>query len=96
MRVVFAPQPGAIDVGVADTGPGIPPAALPHIFERFTRAESTQHKVAGSGLGLMIVKQVIEAHGGSVWVDSRLGEGSAFWFRLKTDLPSSGVQASGG
>ncbi len=84
VRIIFAPQAGAIDVGVADTGPGIPPAALPHIFERFTRAESTQNTVAGSGLGLMIVKQVIEAHGGSVWVDSHLGDGSAFWFRLKT------------
>ena len=73
---------GSIDVGVSDTGPGIPEEALPHIFDRFTRAENTD-KVAGSGLGLMIVRQVIEAHGGSVWVDSRLGEGTTFWFRLK-------------
>jgi signal transduction histidine kinase len=83
VEVILAPRAGAVDVGVSDTGPGIPEEALPHIFDRFTRAENVDAKVAGSGLGLMIVRQVIEAHGGSVWVNSRLGEGSTFWFRLK-------------
>ena len=83
VSVVIQGRPGAVDVGVADTGPGIPAQALPHIFDRFTRADNT-HQVTGSGLGLMIVRQVIEAHGGSVWVDSREGVGSTFWFRLNT------------
>jgi signal transduction histidine kinase len=71
-----------VEVGVKDNGPGIPPDAIPTLFDRFTRVEHTRSKVAGSGLGLMIVRQIVEAHGGKVRVDSRLGEGSTFWFSL--------------
>jgi PAS domain S-box-containing protein len=91
VEVMVMPRAGAVDVGVSDTGPGIPEEALPHIFDRFTRAENTDQRVAGTGLGLMIVKQVIEAHGGSVWVDSQLGQGSTFWFRLKNYAQDTAV-----
>lgn len=67
---------------VADTGIGIPPADLPHIFERFYRVTNREAHPAGTGLGLAIVKRIVDAHGGSIHVDSRPGEGSAFAVRL--------------
>lgn len=73
---------GAVEVGVRDTGRGISPEALPGLFERYTRAIDTEHQVAGTGLGLMIVRELVEAHGGQVGVESEPGVGSRFWFRL--------------
>jgi signal transduction histidine kinase len=64
---------------VRDTGPGIAEHSLGTLFDRYVRADETQ---VGSGLGLMIVKQIVEAHGGRLGVRSKLGEGSSFWFRL--------------
>jgi PAS domain S-box-containing protein len=67
---------------VADTGCGIAPDHLPHVFERLWQASKTgQH---GAGLGLPIVKGIVEAHGGRVWVESRLGEGTIFFFTIPT------------
>ena len=67
---------------VADTGYGIAADDLPHVFERLWQASKTgQH---GAGLGLPIVKGIVEAHGGRVWVESRLGEGSIFFFTIPT------------
>jgi two-component system phosphate regulon sensor histidine kinase PhoR len=63
---------------VSDTGPGIPPADQPHVFEKFYRAGNVPKGVGGSGLGLAIVKSIVENHQGRVWVDSLLGKGSAF------------------
>jgi signal transduction histidine kinase len=71
---------GAVEVSVKDTGPGIPPEALPTLFDRFTRVESASSGSVGTGLGLMIAKQIVEAHGGKIWVDSVPGEGSTFSF----------------
>ena len=72
---------GWVEVVVEDTGQGVPPQALPTLFERYTRGPG-QETVAGSGLGLMIVRDVVQAHGGSVGVSSTLGVGSRFWVRL--------------
>jgi signal transduction histidine kinase len=66
---------------VEDTGPGIAAGEIPGIFERFSRATGTAG-IVGSGLGLMIARQIVEAHGGSIGVESALGRGSRFWFRL--------------
>jgi len=70
-------------VSVRDTGMGISPEDLPHIFERFYRADrSRARSTGGSGLGLTIAKQIVEAHGGRVWAQSWLGAGSTFTFNL--------------
>jgi len=65
---------------VADEGAGIPPAAIPHLFERFWQAERGDHR--GAGLGLSIVRGIVDAHGGRVWVESALGRGTTFYFTL--------------
>ncbi len=70
---------GYIIVQVADSGIGIPPEDLPHIFDRFYRAQRPEtEEIEGTGLGLAIVKSTVERHGGRVWVESRPGEGSTF------------------
>jgi heavy metal sensor kinase len=68
---------------VRDSGPGIPAEALPRIFERFVRADAARSRGGGgSGLGLAIVREIVEAHGGTVWVESDPGHGSAFSLEL--------------
>jgi signal transduction histidine kinase len=72
-----------VEVTVEDTGPGIPREHLPFLFERFYRADpSRSRRTGGAGLGLAIVKQLVEAHGGRVWVESQVGRGAAFGFSL--------------
>jgi two-component system sensor histidine kinase BaeS len=68
-------------VRVADTGPGIDPDALPHVFERLWRGPGSR-SVAGSGIGLAVVRELVAAHGGTVDADSTPGRGSAFTIRL--------------
>jgi signal transduction histidine kinase len=70
-------------VEVTDEGPGIPPDSQALVFERFQQlAQSSAERKEGSGLGLSICKALIEAHGGTIGVDSTLGQGSTFWFEL--------------
>ncbi|MFC1869850.1 sensor histidine kinase [Chloroflexota bacterium] len=75
-------------LSVADTGEGIAPEHLPHIFERFYRVETSRaRREGGTGLGLAIVKQMVQAHGGKVWVESEPGKGSSFYVALPTLQP---------
>jgi PAS domain S-box-containing protein len=68
---------------VRDTGIGIPPDDLPHVFERFYRSKrAKQHDMGGTGLGLAIVKEMIEAHGANIEVRSRVNEGTVFTVRM--------------
>ena len=68
---------------VSDNGEGIPPDDLPYVFDRFYRADrSRSRRRGGRGLGLAIVKQIVELHGGRVWVESQPGEGSTFFYSL--------------
>lgn len=82
-----APEDGAVHVSVSDTGPGIPPDDLPHVFDRFWKARRGNRH--GAGLGLAIAKGIVEAHGGRIWAESKPGEGSTFHFTvpLYTALP---------
>ena len=70
------------NVRVADTGPGIPPEEVERLFQRYSRAKSVERDAPGTGLGLMIVRQIVEAHGGKVTLDSKVGHGSTFAFHL--------------
>ena len=91
-RVKVSVQPGAetVDVAVTDTGPGIPAELVPRIFGRFTTGApptDREPRTAGWGLGLMIVREIVEAHGGTVGVHTEVGKGSSFWFRLPRVVP---------
>ena len=74
---------GHIEITVTDAGTGIAAEDLPHVFERFWRADPSRSRdTGGSGLGLAIAAQITQAHGGTVSVTSALGAGSAFTLRL--------------
>src|SRR5438876_7396106 len=74
---------GAFTVTVCDTGPGIAAADQAKIFEEFQQADSSStRQKGGTGLGLAIAKRIIEMHGGRLWVESSLGQGSTFSFTL--------------
>jgi signal transduction histidine kinase len=73
----------AAHIAVRDHGMGIPKAALQSIFERYGRVESPATRyIQGTGLGLPIVRQIVQLHGGAVWVESTVGEGSVFHVTL--------------
>jgi PAS domain S-box-containing protein len=80
-----------LEVCVADTGPGIPPDQIEHLFDRFWQARKTDRR--GAGLGLAIAKGIVEAHHGRIWVESEVGRGSRFLFTLPV-VPTSYDQAS--
>lgn len=80
---------GQVLVEVADTGPGISPEDLPHIWEELYRSPRAR-TVAGSGLGLPLVRAVVERHGGTVSAESRLGHGTAVRLHLPVTAPDDG------
>lgn len=93
-----ATAPPCLLVSVRDQGIGIPEEALPHIFDRFYRADnSVSRQIAGTGLGLTITKALVELHGGKVWARSRLNQGSTFFFTLpmRMHLPAEDEPAAG-
>jgi len=83
IEVTAARVSDGVELAVQDSGPGIPEQDLPHIFERFYRVDPSRSRASGgSGLGLAIAKELVEAHGGRIWVESQLGKGSRFALRL--------------
>ncbi len=84
VRVDTRARDEQIEIAVEDTGVGIAPDALPHVFERYWQADGAR---GGSGLGLAIVKSIVQAHGGTVRADSTPGSGSRFTIRLRREGP---------
>ncbi len=80
VRVAVRPENGSVVVDVQDAGPGIPPAEVPHVFDRFYRG--VRRDVDGSGLGLSIAKRAVERAGGSLDVVTDVRSGSTFTIRL--------------
>lgn len=77
------PMEDRVGVEIRDNGPGVAQHDLPHLFDRFYRADVSRNSATGgSGLGLAIVKKIIEGHGGTVWADSTHGEGLSIGFSL--------------
>ena len=85
LLTVEAPDGRAVRVSVADRGEGIPPAERENLFRRFVRLSASDAPQYGVGLGLSVVKAIVEEHGGEVGVDERPGGGSVFWFTLPRD-----------
>lgn len=83
IEITLAEFPAFIEISVKDQGRGIPENMQALVFERFKQVEASDATIkGGSGLGLAICKGFVEAHGGSIGVESELGKGSRFWFRL--------------
>ena len=82
--VKVIPKDSEVWIVVEDKGPGIPESNLKHIFNKFYRGEhGAARDVQGSGLGLTIVKHIVESHGGKISVESEEGKGSRFTIRLQ-------------
>jgi signal transduction histidine kinase len=83
VRVTASAANGHFALCVSDTGPGIPPQERNKIFEQFHQIDSSNTKTkGGTGLGLAIAKQIVEMHGGRIWVESTLGHGATFRMQL--------------
>ncbi|MFL5510043.1 MAG: sensor histidine kinase [Gemmatimonadaceae bacterium] len=93
VSLTVAANDGTIVSTVADTGAGIPPNQLPHIFDKFFQADNQASAATkGTGLGLAIAKEIVEAHGGHVEVDSAVGKGTTFVITLPTEPAGAQVK----
>jgi signal transduction histidine kinase len=94
IQVIARVADDAVQIDVIDNGPGIPPAQVEHIFERFMRGDAgLTQRVGGTGLGLAISKSLVDLHGGTIAVDSEVGRGSTFTVRLPL-APADAVEAA--
>jgi signal transduction histidine kinase len=89
VSVNIRPNSRYVVIEIADSGRGIAPEYLPHLFERFFRVKDEEGFTEGTGLGLPIAKRILENHGGRIEVDSTLGQGSVFSCFLPVDTDSS-------
>ena len=90
------PEDDTVLIGVTDHGTGIPESAKSKLFKPYRRIHNPRTaSVKGTGIGLFLVKSLVEAHHGTIWVDTELGKGTTFWFRIpKTPPEEARVEAS--
>jgi len=86
--ITAVPTNGTVRIAVSDTGAGIPPERLEHVFGKFWQADRSDRR--GLGLGLAIAKAIVEAHDGRIWVESEIGKGTTFYFTLGAEHPGAG------
>jgi signal transduction histidine kinase len=84
VRVTAEADGEVVTFTVADTGRGLPPEAFARLFQRFGTADRAERGKASTGLGLAFSRAVVEAHGGRIWADSVLGQGTQFRFTLRS------------
>jgi signal transduction histidine kinase len=82
IEVRAVPADGSVEVSVTDTGVGIAPEDQEAVFEEFRQVGTADKKVEGTGLGLTLCRKFVELHGGKIWVESQVGGGSTFTFRI--------------
>src|SRR5207302_4741671 len=91
LEVAGRAQNGSVTLSFKDNGPGIPPEDREHVFDRFYQVEKTFcGQVPGAGLGLTMVKQTVDAHGGKVWLESELAKGTTFFIQLPSAAKDHG------
>jgi signal transduction histidine kinase len=92
VRIAAGAANGHFELSVSDTGPGIPPEECERIFEKFRQVDSSNTRAkGGTGLGLAIASEIVEMHGGRIWVESTIGQGSTF----RMELPVRSAAATG-
>jgi signal transduction histidine kinase len=89
ITITAAARGDEVHVSVIDTGPGIPEATQPHLFERYWKGDVAANRPGGVGLGLYICRGIVESHGGRIWAESTPGKGAAFTF----SIPVAGSRA---
>ncbi len=82
IAVTTLARDGLVEVSVRDHGLGIAPEFVDRLFSRYERYEKSAAKIIGTGLGLAITRQIVEMHGGKIWVESKQGDGSDFRFTI--------------
>ena len=92
IRFVLSDAGDFVEVEISDNGKGIEKKDLPNIFERFFRTDAARNtETGGSGIGLSIVKKIIEDSGGRIWAESELGEGTSIHFVLRKCFPQTRI-----
>lgn len=92
IAISVASQNGTARMCVEDSGRGIPPDAIKNLFQRFYRVPDSEGYSTGTGLGLSIAQRIVEEHGGKIWVESELGEGSRFYVALPLETAEQSAQ----
>ncbi|MEJ2012487.1 MAG: HAMP domain-containing sensor histidine kinase, partial [Anaerolineales bacterium] len=91
VRVSIHTKDGSLQMMIEDNGRGIPRESLPHLFDRFYRVPEQEARTAGTGLGLAIANRIVQAHGGTIEVDSTVGKGTKFIVTLPSGSSEEGI-----